>query len=102
LEAQFAPTLNFVPNRGLRYAVSIDEGSPKIIDMLADKQHSAWQEAVKNGVRKSNTTIEVSQPGLHYLRIWMVDPASVLQKIIIDTGNLKPSYLGPIPSKQAE
>ncbi len=35
------------------------------------------------------------EPGPHRLRIHRVDPGAVLQKIVIDTGNLKPSYLGP-------
>jgi hypothetical protein len=29
------------------------------------------------------------------LKFWMIDPAVVLQKIVIDMGGLKPSYLGP-------
>jgi hypothetical protein len=29
----------------------------------------------------------------------MVDPAVVLQKIIVDLGGLKPSYLGPEETK---
>jgi hypothetical protein len=34
-------------------------------------------------------------PGYHTLKIWMFDPGIVLQKIIVNTGGLRPSYLGP-------
>jgi hypothetical protein len=29
------------------------------------------------------------------LKFWRVDPGVVLEKLVIDAGGLKPSYLGP-------
>lgn len=37
--------------------------------------------------------------GKHTLKIWMLEPGIVLQRIVIDTGGLRPSYLGPEESK---
>ena len=100
LEAIFAPTLNFVPGQALRYAVSFDNQPPQIIeiaseDYLVHWKNRQWNESVIDSVCKIKSTHTISKAGYHTLKIWMVDPGVVLQKIIIDTGGLKPSYLGP-------
>jgi hypothetical protein len=46
-------------------------------------------------IEKLSGTIQVSTPGYHTLHIWKVDPSIALDRIVIDTGKLKPSYLGP-------
>jgi len=95
-----APTLNFVPGRGLRYAVSFDDQPPQIIDIVAegfDARNGSreWEESVKDACRLVRSTHSLASAGAHTLKIWMVDPAVVVQKIVVDHGGLKPSYLGP-------
>jgi hypothetical protein len=96
----FAPTLNFVPGRGLRYAVSFDDEQPQIIDVVpkdfdARNGNREWEESVRNASRTVRSMHNLSKAGYHTLKIWMVDPAAVLNKIVVDLGGLKPSYLGP-------
>ncbi|WP_438862954.1 glycosyl hydrolase 115 family protein [Neptunicella sp.] len=94
-----APTLNFVPGRGLRFAIGFDDQPPQVIDILANSQHSDWQKAVSDGVRKVFSQHHLQQSGSHKLKVYMLDPAVVIQKIIINTGGLQPSYLGPSESQ---
>jgi hypothetical protein len=95
MQAILAPTLNFVPGRGLRFAVSVDDGPRTIVDALEHNAQSDWETAVSDGVRKLSITISISAPGYHTLKVWMVDPGVVLEKIVLYRDHLLPSYLGP-------
>jgi hypothetical protein len=48
-----------------------------------------------NNARVAKSNHVISAPGWHTLKIWMVDPGVVLEKIVVDCGGLKTSYLGP-------
>ena len=87
LQALLAPTLNFVPGRGLRYAVSIDDQTPVIVDALADDSQKAWATAVSDGVRKVTTILHVASPGYHTLQFRMIDPGVVLEKLVLALRN---------------
>ena len=52
-----------------------------------------------DNARKVQSTHHISEPGVHTLKIRMVDPGVVLQKIIIHHNNLSKSYFGPQVSK---
>ncbi len=76
-----APTLNFVPGRGLRYAVSFDDQPPQIIDIVprdfdARNGNRQWEESVKDACRFVQSTHTLPSAGYHTLKIWMVDPGS--------------------------
>jgi len=95
VEAILSPTLNFVPGRGLRFALSVDEQFPQVIDALAQNTGKDWSKSVEDSVRRVKSKLTVSGAGYHTLKFWMVDPGVVLQKLVVNTGGLKPSYLGP-------
>jgi len=95
VHAIVAPTLNFVPGHGLRFAVSFDGQPPEIVDALAQNSLHDWEESVKDNVRDIKSKHTVSGSGYHVLKFWMVDPAIVLEKLVVDLGGLKASYLGP-------
>ncbi len=95
-----APTLNFVPGRGLRYAVSFDDAAPQIVTLVPEKYsaqngNADWEKSVEDNARFGHSTHPPAGPGYHTLKIWMVDPGVVLQKLVVDLGGVRPSYLGP-------
>ncbi len=95
-----SPALNFAPDRGVRIASSFDDEAPQIITVVpqgytAGDGNRDWEESVKDNVRKVKSSHPITKPGAHTLKVWMVDPAVVVQKIVVDCGGVKPSYLGP-------
>ena len=95
MQAVLAPTLNFVPGRGLRFAVSVDDGPHTIIDELEHNAQKDWEQAVSDGVRRVTVPLTIAKPGYHTLKIWAVDPGLVIERVIVSHGSLRPSYLGP-------
>ncbi|MEO5594093.1 MAG: glycosyl hydrolase 115 family protein, partial [Chitinophagaceae bacterium] len=96
LQAYFSPTLNFNNDEGLKYAVSIDDEAPQIVVLnKEDNQQKIWAKWVADNIIIKTTTHTISKANQHVLRYWMVSPAVVLQKLVIDLGGVKESYLGP-------
>jgi len=95
VQVQLAPTQNFLAGSGLRYAVSFGDEPPQIVNLHEDTSLQAWERSVADGATILTTTHTIAAPGPAVLKIWALDPGVVFQKIVIDTGGLKPSYLGP-------
>jgi hypothetical protein len=102
VEAILAPTLNFVPGRGLRFAIAFDDQALQIVDALASNSQTDWETSVKDNVRKVRTAHTLAGTGAHTLKVWMVDPGVVLEKLVVDLGGVKPSYLGPPESYRSQ
>jgi hypothetical protein len=112
VELTLAPTLAFIPGRGLRAAVSFDEDPPQIIDLAvaAEGDKGEWARSVLDGARKIVTTHRLAGKGAHVLKFWMIEPAVVLERIVVDFGDVRSgmrsgvrdSYLGPPESVRAD
>jgi len=101
VDAILGPTQNFVPGRGLRFAMAFDDQPPQVIDSLAQNSQSDWETTVKDSVRHVKSNLTIAAPGYHTLKIWMVDPGIVLERLVVNLGGVKPSYLGPPESYHA-
>jgi hypothetical protein len=95
IEAYVSPTLDFTNTKGLHYAVSIDDQQPQLVNINTDESDPAWRRDVANNIKILVTKHHIAKPGVHILKYWMVDPGAVLQKIVINAGGEKQSYLGP-------
>ena len=95
-----SPCLNFDPARPVRLAVAFDDEMPQMLTVVpkgytAGDGNRDWENSVKEGVRQLKSVHSIARPGPHTFKVWMVDPAVVLQRIVVDCGGVKPSYLGP-------
>lgn len=105
--AYLSPRNNVLPTEGLRYAVSLDDGAPVTVNVTAvtgaddTDMNPQWARNTSDNATVTATVHTVGAPGRHVLRFWMVDPTVVLQKLVVDTGGLRPSYLGPPESLRA-
>ncbi|HEX8019123.1 glycosyl hydrolase 115 family protein [Mucilaginibacter sp.] len=94
--AYFSPTLNFHnEEEGLQYAISVDDEKPQIITINTYKDVNVWRGWVADNIIIKKSAHHILAPGKHTLKYWMVQPGIVLQKLVIDLGGEKPSYLGP-------
>ena len=101
VNAYFSPTLNFHNSeKGLQYAISIDDETPQIISINAHSNVEIWKGWVANNIIIKQTNHKSLSQGKHTLKYWMVDAGVVLQKLVVDFGGLQQSYLGPPETKK--
>jgi len=94
LHVLVSPTLNFNGNKGLRYAVSFDGGEEQIVNINKKYNNRLMEKWQANSINQTITTHKIEKKGKHTLRFRVLEPGIVLQKIMIDMGGLKNSYLG--------
>jgi hypothetical protein len=96
LNAYFSPSLNFHNDEGLKYAISIDNEEPKVISINKDDNNNrTWEQWVANNIIIKTTRHNVTTGAKHVIKYWAVSPGVILQKLVLDFGGMKPSYLGP-------
>jgi hypothetical protein len=81
-----------VPNAPVHHRTGDVTVATGIDDTAMNRQ---WERNTSENVNLTSTTHAITEAGNHVLKFWMVDPTVVLQKIVVDLGGLRPSYLGP-------
>jgi hypothetical protein len=95
VRATVAPTLKFQPGPGLRYAVSFDDEPPQVVNLHAGMTEKDWERWVSDGAAIHQSRHTIAKPGVHTLTFRALDPGIVLQSLVVDTGGLRDTYLGP-------
>ncbi|KAK8058078.1 immunoglobulin I-set domain-containing protein [Apiospora phragmitis] len=113
-----SPTQNYLSDRKpLQFAVSLapaaagagtESSQDNIIqtrafvgDSVGQDMPPGWGAAVADAVwgrhasHNTTTTWNITREGAHTLRVWGLAPSVVVQKIVVDLGGERPSYLGP-------
>jgi hypothetical protein len=87
------PTLN--TTGACRVAVGLDTAAPQVLTGTNSVDDSTWDAGALAQIEKLSAKIQVTAPGYHTLKVFKVDPSIAIDRIVIDTGGLLPSYLGP-------
>lgn len=94
-----SPSLDIQHRGGLRFAVSLGDEPPQVVTVRADPtpghaDFPAWNRAVTDSVYVATSRHRVERAGAQVLKLWLVDPGLVFQRVEIIRGEPKPSYLG--------
>jgi hypothetical protein len=100
VKTTFDPALNFIPGRPVRFAISFDDETPREVTIIPEKYSAQngnrdWEKSVEDNARFVHSSFVIQNTGYHTLKVWMVDPGIVLQRLVVDLGGVKPCYLGP-------
>jgi hypothetical protein len=96
-----APSLDFRGGTGLRYAVSLDDAPPVVVNLHEGETRTgegqkSWEKAVADNARVQTLRLTTTKAGAHRIRLWRVDPGVVFERLVISRGDLPESYLGPV------
>ena len=105
-----SPSHNFLSDLDpLEYAIALypaNDSTPadpeivKFVGPSGTNMPAAWDNAVADSVwgvtsNTTTTSFNVSAEGAYTLKIWCLLPSIIVQKIVIDLGGVRESYLGP-------
>lgn len=103
MDTYFAPSNPVdADNISMKFGVSVDGGDIQQIDVITNSytagawSDSTWSKGVQNNVHTITAELGNLAWGEHTIRIYAVDPALVLQKIVLYSDSKLPaSYFGP-------
>lgn len=81
--------------RDTRYGVMIDDGMVHWMTTNSKEYSSQWRLNVSRNSAVSVINLHIDNPGKHTFKLICADPGMVIQKVVIDFGAMKRSYLGP-------
>ena len=99
VELHTVPFWPIFKGRGTRIGISVDGSQPQVYDNTFRENSPEWNDQVlQNGdVARLSFAVDKSLPH-HTLALICGDPGMMVEKVIIDWGGLRPSYIGPPPA----
>ena len=103
------PTLDTVGGGGVRIGVSVDDGPVQVLTSSLEATGGAqdtpgkkrWADAVCDNAVVLTAGLGMIRVGRHTIKVWRLDDNAVLQKLVLSTVPVPPSYLGPEPRRSA-
>ena len=85
IRTQCLPTHKITSDHpGLRYAISLNNDTPRIVDINAIEYSAAWNVNTLRAASIGVSNHEISNAGPQALRIWMIDAGVVLDKLTVE------------------
>jgi hypothetical protein len=102
------PAIDTDASGGLRLGVSLDDGPMQtltynLIPTPGDAKtadQALWIDAMQNNVHVVTAHFPAVPAGKHTLKVWRLTDNAMLQKIVLATGAIPPSYLGAAATKK--
>lgn len=95
LQMQLSPSLLFDTKTGIKLAVELNNKLVDVVELPSQSDKKWWEKGVLDNVKVLTVDLPIPTTGQHQLAIYGLTSGAVLQKIVVNTGGLKPSYLGP-------
>ncbi len=96
------PTHALHPDMQLRYSAAVDSDPPKIVNIDTTEFSPQWGINVLRAAALGVSEHAIPSIGKHILKLHPLDPGVLFDKVVIDLGGLKPSYLGPPENQSAD
>ena len=82
--------------KGNAVSVSVDGSEPQVFSNKFKEYDRTWKDQVmRNGaIGRLRFAVDKTKPS-HTIRFQAVDPGQMLQRVVVDWGGLKPTYVGP-------
>lgn len=94
VEVQTSPVLAFRENKEVLLGISWDEGPIETLIVSPGNSTQSWEKMVAQNAQIIRTKPQKMTLGQHQLKVWAIDPAVVIQKISIQSGEVASQFLG--------
>jgi hypothetical protein len=103
VQLYLAPTLSVSGSGGFQVGVSIGDGPVRVLSSnlrptggtQTAPDERLWADAVRNNISILSAEMGALSIGRHTVKVWRLDDNVVLQKLVVSTTPLTPTYLGP-------
>lgn len=80
VEVKCLPTQGVYDGRGVRYAISVNNQTPQIINIAPKSENSTWEKNVLQGFASGKTT-HLFNAGKNTIKIYLLDPGIVINQL---------------------